>query len=335
MSIKVANNRLIVPSLQAGFYQQLFHNVSGFQAVGERLIRLAENARLLRQTAQVEEAGRLLSNIPIREYQSIGQYYLTVCDYRNGELEKTQRIFEQLAETSFLSSNYRGRAMLSLAAIAARKGDYATELYYGLESLKVSSNLSIRLEALKGIAVIKSKDGNHKQAVKDAESLIPMLRYANPVVCYDCMNSLAVEFGEVGRIEEATNISNIVLASPFAFAYPQWRETGQEIVLLGYKSHSVVSVIKPVVENVIPLPVAESSSTPIQGRPARIVSYARFKKKMVKKANGENDSHKLPEDMSAQDMAMKILELITENKGDEEKLRKLMESAIKIFSEKK
>ena len=250
MSVKVASNRFIVPSIPR-FYQQLFQSASDFQEVGKRLISLAENARVLRQMDQVEDVAQILSNIPLREYQLIGQYYLNVCDYKKGELEKTQRVFEQVAETPFLPSYYRGRAMLSLAAIAARKGDYTTELYYGLESLQVSSDISIRLEALKGIAVIKAKHRDHYQALKEIEGLKTMLRYANPVMYYDCLNSLAVELGEVGRIEEATNVSNIVLASPFTFAYPQWRETGQDLALRGYRSRSSVRVIQSFPRNVV------------------------------------------------------------------------------------
>ena len=72
MSVRVASNRFITSSLQAGFYQQLLRNVSGFQVMGKRLVRFAENARAWRQAEQVEEVGRVLSNIPLKEYQLIG-----------------------------------------------------------------------------------------------------------------------------------------------------------------------------------------------------------------------------------------------------------------------
>jgi hypothetical protein len=51
------------------------------------------------------------------------------------------------------------------------------------------------------------------------------MRSSQPHVYYDYMNSFAVELCEVGRLEEAKNVSLIVLASPFAPAYPEWRET--------------------------------------------------------------------------------------------------------------
>lgn len=46
-------------------------------------------------------------------------------------------------------------------------------------------------------------------------------------------NSLAVELFAVWRLEEAKNVSQIVLASPFASPYPEYRETREEIALKG------------------------------------------------------------------------------------------------------
>ena len=340
MSIKVASSRLIVPSLKryAGFYQQLFQRVSNFDETGKWLIRAAERARVLRQIEQVAEAGYVLSNIPLREYQIVGQYYLGLSEYREVEKrEQTQRIFEHVAESSSIPT-YRARAMFSLAAVAAGNGDYASELYYELEAMKVSSDFSIRVEALKGIAVVRAKEGNHRQALKEAEALLPMLRYVDPVTYYDCLNSLAVELCEAGRLEEARNISNIVLACPYAFAYPEWRETRDEIELKAYRlSRSAVSFAqKPVLQNVVHLPERERQEytlNPFQPQ-GIVVKLNAWKSKMVKEPNGNNDEENLPEDMTSQDMAMRLVELITENKEEDDKLRQILNYALKVFSKK-
>ena len=55
---------------------------------------------------------------------------------------------------------------------------------------------------------------------------------------------------------------------------------------------------------------------------------------MVEEPNGE-DELKASKNMSGPDMAMRILELITENKEDEETLRKLYEQALKLYSKPK
>ncbi|HKQ03738.1 MAG TPA: hypothetical protein VJ464_01300 [Blastocatellia bacterium] len=48
----------------------------------------------------------------------------------------------------------------------------------------------------------------------------------------------------------------------------------------------------------------------------------------------EDDKGKIDtSNMTAQDMAMKLLELITENRGDYEQMQKILDYAIKVSSE--
>jgi len=54
-----------------------------------------------------------------------------------------------------------------------------------------------------------------------------------PPIYYNPLNGFAVELLEVGRIAEARNVCNIVLASPVAAAYPACRETSMDIDLRG------------------------------------------------------------------------------------------------------
>src|ERR1051325_5788049 len=97
MSVKVANSRLIEFSLPR-FYQQILKGVFDFRELGNWLIREAEAAFYLRQTADLKELGSLLSNLPIKEYQLIGQYYIGWCEYYNGANET--QTFENVLETS-------------------------------------------------------------------------------------------------------------------------------------------------------------------------------------------------------------------------------------------
>jgi hypothetical protein len=57
-----------------------------------------------------------------------------------------------------------------------------------------------------------------------------------------------------------------------------------------------------------------------------------WKREMVKEHSG-NHHEPDPEDMSAQDMAMRLLELITENRAEEEQMRKILKYALKVFAE--
>src|ERR1051325_4080194 len=90
-----------------------------------------------------------------------------------------------------------------------------------------------------------------------------MVCHTTPKVYYDYLNSYTVELTEAGRLEEAQNICRVILASPYAFAYPEWRETEQDLVLRGYKSRSSVSVTQQPLSNVvtqIPLAIDEEST---------------------------------------------------------------------------
>ena len=133
MSVKVANSRFITSSLQksVGFYQQILRGVSNFQELGSRLVKKAEASFYLRQVDSLKEFGLLLSNLPIKEYQLIGQYHLGWCEYYNGANET--RAFENVVENS---TAYRPNALMSLAAIEARKGNYTLEGYYFTQAIK-------------------------------------------------------------------------------------------------------------------------------------------------------------------------------------------------------
>ena len=333
MSVKVANSRFITSSLQksVGFYQQLLRGISGFQDLGRRLVRQAEIAQAFRQTERLNDITSILINLPIREYQLIGEYYKGWCAHRAGE--DARPIFERVLEQSKI---YKVNVLMSLGASEASRGNYDLELGYFTEALRITKNPSLIVETSRAIAVVKAKEGFHKQAVKDFENLYHLVRNADPNFYYQYLNSYAVELGEVGRIEEAQNICRIILASPYAFAYPEWRETWQDLALRGYKSRSAVRVTQTIPKNLLYLPEGERKiyrRSPFF-QPSDVTSLADWKKNMVKEPNGDDDTENLPEDMTPQDMAMKILELITENKNDEDKIRELMESAIKIFSRK-
>src|SRR5689334_7833440 len=100
---------------------------------------------------------------------------------------------------------------------------------YLLESAKVATDVTTKVKTHLGIAIYKSREGFHQQPLGDLENLYMLAHYAQPVVFFDYLNSLAVELGAVGRKDEARNIMRVVLASPFIHAYPEWRETAEDL----------------------------------------------------------------------------------------------------------
>jgi hypothetical protein len=326
MSVSVAKNRFINVSL-VDKYRHFMGSALNIVELGKHLTLAAETAQLMRQTDAVREYGLILSNLPVKEYQLIGQYYLGWYACCNGN-DVSASLFENIFDRS---KTFKAKSLITIGALAGAKGDLETELWYQNEALKYS-DLATSIRILRGMAVVKGKEGFHKSAVRTIESVLPVLPFARPQVYYDTLNSYAVELGEVGRIQEAQNVCRITLASPYLIAYPEWRETGQDLALRGYKSRSSIQV-KKIPGNLLYLP----ERSPVADRPkpgylAPVVDYLKWKKKMGKKPNGNGEE--LPEDMTVQQMAMKIIELITKNKDDEDKLRDLLEQAMKIYSKK-
>jgi tetratricopeptide (TPR) repeat protein len=328
MSVKVANSRFI-PSSFKGLYRCLTHHLSSFQALGERLIHEAESAQAFRQTERLEEIGSILSNFPIKEYRLIGQYYIGWSISRKGH--DAQRLFEQVVEES---TTYRARALIDLGSRQARKGDFNSSISYYTEALRYSHNPYTIIQAERSIAAAKGVEGYHDKALKDLERIAPLIRYSPPIERYQYLNSLAVEFAEVGRIEEAQNVCKLVLASPMAFAYPEWRETGQDLALRGYKSRSSVRVIKAFPRNLVYMPKREPSDTPIQSNsgPAPVQSIEKWKEEKMVKEPTEDDEN--IQEMDEKDLFLKLVQISTQDGITRKELFEIVEHAIKVTSKK-
>ena len=248
-----------------GFYQQLaLELVSGvltnevLQGLGNRLVLLAEQAHAFRKSDILEQMSQILMTAPLsNEYEAIGLYYKALSIHRlgRGDTEQAARLLEQSAENA--PCRYRVRAMISLGSDSLQKGDNqaALSLYRGAARFVSSNNvgdLYSTVHTHKMIATLSGEEGNHRGALSLLEKLFPLahhIRTLQPHVYYDYMNSLAVELCEVGRLEEARNVSRIVLASPFAPAYPEWRETSTEIALRGRRaSRATVAVTQKISE---------------------------------------------------------------------------------------
>lgn len=125
------------------------------------------------------------------------------------------------------------------------------------------------MEAIRGMALLNSIEGSHARAVKDIESILPIIKHAPAHTYFDVLNSYAVEVGEVGRKEEARNVSRIVLASPFAPAYPEWKETARD---LKEPSRSFVAV--PSIEHApIEVETTEAHHASEPKQPSKVVPF--------------------------------------------------------------
>jgi len=240
----------------SAFYQQVLSKlVKGvyrketFTELGDRLVALVRHAYAFRQMRTVQETSQLLLNLPLgREYESVGRYYRALCIYRRGGSSEARMLLEQ--EVGELPLRFRAKALLAISATYYQSGDLTSFLLLNVEASRAATSSGLRdphtfVKSQQHLAILKSIDGDHRGALADLERLFPLARVlgqSQPYLYYVHLNSLAVELMEVGRLEEARNASKIALASPLAGAYPEGRETREEIELRGRRaSRSVVA----------------------------------------------------------------------------------------------
>jgi len=326
---------------------RLTNRRQSFEILAARLITIADRAYPFRQMDVVEQASDILLNLPLpREFKSIANYYKGFCIKRRGQFEAARALFEQVADDAPL--RYRARAIIALGSIAFDSSDYQSAMPLYIEGGRAAL-LAREFDPLAAyytqfmLAILKSVDGDHRGTLKDLERIFPLVRAIGsyyPPIYYNYLNSLAVEFLEVGQLTEAQNVSKIVLASPYAAAYPEYRETGIDIALRGRRSsRSVVSLagLNLNTQNVLSLPSAEhvsggSTVMPASGaqEPARVLCMQKWKEKMGNEPNGDQKDGKSPNEMAQDEMLYEIIHIFTEPDMDAETRLEMLESIQKI-----
>jgi len=239
----ISGNSLALQEATAphSYYQRLIgsllaHNLyttEGFQSVGRQLTEIARHAYFAQQMDVVEQVSQVMLALPIsKELKAAALYYQAIYRWRQGNADEARRLLERVTEES--ASDYRARAWLTIGAtyFGQGKADAALPFYVVAGKAAIGCDLLTLAESQKMIAVVRSLHGEHKQALGNLEQLFPLARAVGkhyPALYYDYLNSLAVELGEVGRLDEAEAACAIVLASPFSTAYPNWAETCDEL----------------------------------------------------------------------------------------------------------
>jgi tetratricopeptide (TPR) repeat protein len=218
-SSKLAINNLIRFILNSSFQTEM---------VARRLIELAESAYHARQSDALEVVANSLSLTP--------QYRAVACFYRGlavmmRESKDTARAKELFAHTiSHAPIIYQSRALLELSAVAECEQDTQSEFDFCKAALKSKHDSFTLIEAHRAIAIIQSREGDHRRAAEHLLSLWPVVsNCAVPRLQADYLNSLAVELGELGDIERAIRFSELALSSPYAQVCPEYAETRAEL----------------------------------------------------------------------------------------------------------
>lgn len=256
--------------------------------------------------------------------------------------------------------------MLALGTNFFRRGDHRSALWFYREVGRLSIRdrvfdpvtLSI---ANRMTAVIRAKEGDHEGALADLERTFSLARMASslqPYAYYDYLNALAVELGEVGRLEQAHRASDIAVSSPFASAYPEWRETFDEIALKQRRrSRSVVAVPECIsaihkaperaadaerskqhtskTANLVWLtarPPAASAECQPKGSAARVLDFQRWKNTLrsVNPAHSSPLTQEHKAEMTTGEKLIRLMDLISHDDTDEEMIDKILEAVERI-----
>jgi tetratricopeptide (TPR) repeat protein len=231
----VVSNGALLHQIVVSHLAQTVYSQEIFLKLTNALIRFAEQAFTQRDLNVLEEASRILMNLPVDAARQIGIYYHALAINRRGQRDEAEGLLETVADNAPIT--YRARAIQTLGAGQHYKGQLDEALRFQLEALRVVSDktaqgLQTTLLAHLEISHVKSDTGDHKGALAILDSVSPLVEIVsrqNPLYFYFYHNELAVEFGELGRITEAQRASEVALASPYAPAYPNWAETRKEL----------------------------------------------------------------------------------------------------------
>jgi len=350
--------------LYQGIAQILIRGLNTRQALAEfafKLVSVADDAYLIRQFDVVNYVGRLLLNLPLsRRFESIGDYYQALslnCGTR-GDTVAAGCIFDKIADSGPLK--YRARAMLALGANSFTAGDRQTAMSFYLEVMRIVTHHRVLdpmtlYTASRMTAVIKSVEDDHRGAVADLEAMVPLARMASsvqPYAYYDYLNTLAVELGELGRLDQARRASEIAIASPFARAYPEWRETFEDIEAKRQRgSQSSVGVRQRISEtvkdgrylslkktdNLLRLPAPEPRAPAAladspQDTQARVLNFQQWKTaiKASSRAIPEEVTPEQRSRMTTGEKLIRLMDLISQDETDDETIDRILEAVEEI-----
>jgi hypothetical protein len=234
-----------------------------------QLIELAECCYGLKDMQGQRELGLLLQRYP-PPFDLVGSYYEGVSLCQTNQFDEAKKRLERVYEHG--PTKYRAKALLSLSAVEQRSGNLVEAMRLRLQASRLDV-LSVVVEAQLGIAAILGMQDDHRQAVKHLESFLPLARMLgkDAPLYYDYLNSFAVELDDTGRTEEARNVINLVLSTPYVKHYSNWIDTGKEIYKKSYHS-SVMSMPKVRFEKAIERPELTQEI-----QPASVIAFRSLK----------------------------------------------------------
>ena len=221
----------------------------GLTALANQLIKVAEHAYACRDLQILKESSELLLSLPIEQAQSAGLWFKAITYKREGRTEQAVSGLEHLIADCRATPRFKARAIQTLGAIRHESGELteASRLY--IESAQCAKDDIF----LHWLSLIHLSAAQHyllgpAQALRtllNLEPLVTVIARAQPHYKGVYFNNLAIELFQLGRVKEAAQCSRVAITSPFARAYPEWKETALEIQQQRAKRNTVSIAVLP------------------------------------------------------------------------------------------
>ncbi|MGH9764657.1 MAG: hypothetical protein ACREAC_27795, partial [Blastocatellia bacterium] len=200
---------------------------------GRRLLGLARQAHIDRRFELLEDISNFTCKLlPDTRFARTAQYHRAYCSYQKRKDDQSRAELEISIE--FTPPSYKPGALLALACTYLHANHIPDFAAISRDAIRASRGISILSEVhgLRNIAISRSLEGDHLRALAIFESLSPItdsIAVQYPADRLSHLNSLAIELGEVGRVNEANRIIDYVLSTPLAKNQPEWQHTKLEL----------------------------------------------------------------------------------------------------------
>jgi len=195
-----------------------------------RMSAAAESLYLNRDYDSLSQVADVLCSLPHEGAQSAGMLYKARCLYRADRTDgRIISLLESASETGPAKTG--ARAIQALGVVYSRLGNLPEAARLSREAMR-AGDLLTRLRAAFMLSEVASMEGDHQRAFDELRIFRPVVEIVSKVQPYFAglyCNEIAYDLAQLGRIEEARRFAAFAVSSPFARAYPEWRETAREI----------------------------------------------------------------------------------------------------------
>jgi hypothetical protein len=201
-------------------------------------IQLGEWSQSVRSAEGLSRASKIIADLSLgRSANSIGRYYHALSLNRQGPQASAEANEILIDVADHGPDLFRAKARVAFATKLRNAGDTKAALKIHWEALRIVGScehgkLHPLFFAALQLALIKFDEGDFSGASAGFQGLEPLARQVGlefPALLHIYYNNVAFSLIANGRAEETLRLRQILSASPFRDAYPEWQRTCVDI----------------------------------------------------------------------------------------------------------